>query len=124
MGKEDFVDGKSRYSRGDGRTSQDVFERNFAEAGLALPVIHKGWFAESEYRKRVSFAFFDGDTYQSILDSFRVVWPRMNEGGVIVVHDYGYHEWPGVAVAVREWCEPRGVKWVKGLSHTCRIVVP
>jgi O-methyltransferase len=49
---------------------------------------------------KIAFAFLDGDFYESIRDSLRLVGPRMSEGGVIVVHDYTNPALPGVRKAV------------------------
>jgi O-methyltransferase len=113
------------HPRGTAKTSREVFEQNFREAGLHLPVIHDGWFKDAEYPEPIAFAFFDGDFYSSIMDSFWAVWPRLSPGGIIVVHDYEYPQLPGVKRAVEDFLVgPRGVTWTKGRSHTCTVVKP
>ncbi|MDO4747443.1 MAG: TylF/MycF/NovP-related O-methyltransferase, partial [Candidatus Saccharibacteria bacterium] len=70
-------------------TKREVKER-FLRAGLPVPVIKKGWFAdltEVDLPEKIAFAFLDGDFYESIRDSLRLVVPRMADGGVLVVHD-------------------------------------
>ena len=62
--------------------------RRFRSAGLDPPYIHQGFFGDipdSEYPPSIAFAFFDGDFYSSIRDSFLKVWPKMASGGTIVV---------------------------------------
>ena len=86
-------------------TKREVKER-FLRAGLPVPVIKKGWFADlrdEDLPDKIAFAFLDGDFYESIRDSLRLVGPRMSEGGVIVVHDYSNPALPGVKKAVEEW---------------------
>ena len=86
-------------------TKREVKER-FLRAGLPVPVIKKGWFADlkaDDLPAKIAFAFLDGDFYESIRDSLRLVGPRMSEGGVIVVHDYSNPALPGVRKAVNEW---------------------
>lgn len=86
-------------------TKREVKER-FLRAGLPVPMIKKGWFSdltESDLPERIAFAFLDGDFYESIRDSLRLVGPRMSKGGVIVVHDYNNPALPGVKKAVDEW---------------------
>lgn len=86
-------------------TKREVKER-FLRAGLPVPVIKKSWFAdltENDLPERIAFAFLDGDFYESIRDSLRLVGPKMSEGGVIVVHDYTNPALPGVKKAVDEW---------------------
>lgn len=95
-------------------TKREVKER-FLRAGLPVPVIKKGWFSElgeEDVPERITFAFLDGDFYESIRDSLRLVGPRMSEGGVIVVHDYTNPALPGVRKAVEEWQGVNNVKTV------------
>lgn len=80
------------------------------QAGLRLPAIHAGWFGElpaSAYPEPICFAYFDGDLYQSIMDSFERVYPRVPPGGVICVHDYEYPRLPGVRRACDEYLAGR-----------------
>lgn len=85
-------------------TKREVKER-FLRAGLPVPVIKKGWFSElapSDLPKKIAFAFLDGDFYESIRDSLKLVLPCMVLGGVLVVHDYKNLALPGVKRAVDE----------------------
>ena len=86
-------------------TKREVKER-FLRAGLPVPVIKKAWFSElkgKDLPEEVALAFLDGDFYESIRDSLKLVESKMAEGGVIVVHDYQNPALPGVAKAVDEW---------------------
>ena len=86
-------------------TKREVKER-FLRAGLPVPVITKGWFSDltsDDLPPVISFSFLDGDFYESIRDSLLLVAPKMNEGGVMVVHDYNNPALPGVKKAVDEW---------------------
>ena len=86
-------------------TKREVKER-FLRAGLPVPVIKKAWFrnlTSEDVPERIAFAFLDGDFYESIRDSLKLVTPRMSEGGVLVVHDYTNPALPGVRKAVDEW---------------------
>lgn len=88
--------------KGDMRQEQSAFEQSFIDAKLRLPIIHKGWFAEipdEDYPDKISFAFFDGDFYSSILDSFCKVYDKMSHGGIILIHDYEGAQLPGVKKA-------------------------
>lgn len=91
-----------RHKRGDLKKEQSAFEKSFSDAGLALPVIHKGFFADipdNEYPDKICFAFFDGDLFSSILDSFDKVYRKMSSGGIIIIHDYEGADLPGVKKA-------------------------
>lgn len=84
------------------RTSQDIVERRFEECRLPYPLIHAGWFGElpeSAFPQQVAFAFFDGDLYQSIWDSFTRIYHRLSPGAIVCVHDYAVSNWPGTESA-------------------------
>lgn len=88
-------------------TKREVKER-FLRAGLPVPMIKKGWFGEltgEDVPSEIAFAFLDGDFYESIKDSLRLVGPRMVPDGVMVVHDYNNPALPGVRKAVDEWLD-------------------
>lgn len=100
-------------------TKREVVER-FKKAGLRVPRIRKGFFEEldssaesKDLPERISFAFLDGDLYQSIKTSLALVTPRMAEGGVILVHDYNNPQLPGVTKAVDEWAKTYGKTEIK-----------
>ena len=106
-----------------GVTKREVKER-FLRAGLPVPVIKKAWFSElkdDDLPKEIAFAFLDGDLYESIRDSLRLVGDRVVPGGVTLVHDYNNPALPGVARAVDEWM--RGRTWVKQEGVTESLVV-
>ena len=96
-------------------TKREVKER-FLRAGLPVPVIKKGWFEdlkEVDLPEKIAFAFLDGDFYESIRDSLKLVVPKMASGGVLVVHDYSNPALPGVRKAVDEWsADGRGFRVV------------
>lgn len=86
-------------------TKREVKER-FLRAGLLVPVIKKAWFSEltgKDLPEEVALAFLDGDFYESIRDSLKLVESKIAEGGIIAVHDYQNPALPGVAKAVEEW---------------------
>ena len=86
-------------------TKREVKER-FLRAGLPVPVMKKAWFSElleADLPEKIAFAFLDGDFYESIRDSLRLVGPKMADGAVMIVHDYNNPLLPGVRKAVDEW---------------------
>ena len=88
-----------------GVTKREVKER-FLRAGLPVPVIKKAWFKDltpEDLPGEIAFAFLDGDFYESIWDSLRLVGPKMNGEGILIVHDYTNPALPGVTKAVDEW---------------------
>ena len=86
--------------------SKKEFLRHFYAANLTPPIIHKGWFGEltgADVPPTIAFAFLDGDFYESILDSLKLVWPRMSPGGVVLIDDYGREALPGASRAVHDF---------------------
>ncbi|MDO4508068.1 MAG: TylF/MycF/NovP-related O-methyltransferase [Candidatus Saccharibacteria bacterium] len=86
-------------------TKREVKER-FLRAGLTVPMIKKAWFQDlgaEDLPEKIAFAFLDGDFYESIQDSLRLVEDKMVRGGTIIVHDYSNPALPGVRKAVDEW---------------------
>ena len=89
----------------------DLFINNFKKAGLRMPTIHKAWFSDltpEDVPENIMFAFFDGDFYESIADSFRVCEDKFSEGAVVVIDDYANEALPGAQRAVDDWCRRRG----------------
>ena len=88
-----------------GVTKREVKLR-FLKAGLPVPVIKKAWFRDltgDDLPEKIAFSFLDGDFYESIRDSLKLVVPKMVDGGVLVVHDYNNPALLGVKKAVDEW---------------------
>ena len=93
-------------------TKREVKER-FLRSGLPVPVMKKGWFADltpDDLPSEIALAFLDGDLYESIRDSLRLVGPKMTSGGVILAHDYANPALPGVAKAVDEWMQGKDLR--------------
>lgn len=86
-------------------TKREVVER-LRSAGFTSVRVKKGWFHElraEDLPDTIALAFLDGDFYQSIRDSLRLVWPRLAPRAVVVVDDYTNPALPGAARAVDEW---------------------
>lgn len=111
------------FKRGElGVTKREVKER-FLRAGLPVPVICKRWFnelTEEDLPKEIAFAFLDGDFYEAIRDSLKLVTPRMKKGGILVVHDYNNVALPGVKRAVDEWT--RGQRYCTEMAQSMIII--
>jgi hypothetical protein len=63
---------------------------NFAKEGLRFP-------------EMISFAHFDADTYDSTMSCLNFALFNAVVNAIIVLDDYGYHETPGVTLAVHEF---------------------
>ena len=91
----------------------------FLRAGLPVPIIKKAWFSDlvnDDLPERIAFAFLDGDLYESIKDSLKLVTDKMVSGGVVIVHDYNNPELPGVSKAVDEWISARKLEQKASLA--------
>lgn len=110
---EDESEAGKNFQQGVLAVSKKVVKARFLRTGLPVPVIKKAWFSDltdSDMPEKICFAFLDGDLYQSIKDSLRLVGNKMVAGGVIIVHDYNNPELPGVTKAVDEWLKDRGLQ--------------
>ena len=89
-------------------------ETLFKKMGLKLPKIKKAFFDNLDIiydiPEKISYAFLDGDLYQSIKTSLNLVSNKMSQGSVIIVHDYNNPELPGSARAVDEWLKSHQAK--------------
>lgn len=95
-----------QFKTGELAVSRKVFEMQFKKAGLRLPKIHKGWFSDlkdQDIPDKIGFAYLDGDYYESIRDSLRLMEDRLAPRAVIIVDDYANEALPGAARAVDEW---------------------
>lgn len=103
---EDASVAGDRFSEGELFVTKKEVVLRFKKAGLRVPRIRKGFFEElsdTDLPGAIAFAFLDGDLYQSIATSLKLVWPRLSEGAIVAVHDYNNPQLPGAARAVDEW---------------------
>lgn len=94
-----------QFQAGELAVSKKQFIHEFQRAGLRPPLIHKGWFKDltnADVPEQIAFAFLDGDFYESIRDSLKLMLPHMQPGGVIIIDDYAREALPGAAKAVHE----------------------
>jgi O-methyltransferase len=101
----DFVGGELNVSK-------KQFLEEFRRAGLRPPITHKAWFKDltaADLPDTIAFAFLDGDFYESILTSLRLVWPRLSQDGIIAIDDYQRETLPGVDRAVRDFFQNKPI---------------
>ena len=95
-----------QFRTGELAVTKKDFTVQFKKAGLRLPTIHKAWFHELTHidvPDGISCAFLDGDYYESIRNSLRLITPKLLSGAAIIVDDYTSEALPGAARAVDEW---------------------
>lgn len=103
---QDLSPAGEQFVAGELLATKSQLIRNFKQAHLPLPIIHKSWFsnlAASDMPPAICFAFLDGDFYSSIKDSLKVIWPKLQPGAVVIVDDYQTEALPGVQRAIKEW---------------------
>ena len=105
--REDFSVAGDQFKAGELFVSKREVVEKFKRAGLKVPIIRKAFFEdldpETDLPPTISFAFCDGDLYGSIKTSLRLVSPRLDQRGIIIVHDYNNPELPGSSRAVDEF---------------------
>ncbi len=71
--------------------------------GFGFYKLYKGWVPDrfNEVKDRdFIFVHIDVDLYDPILDSLNFFFPRLLDGGVILIDDYGFTQFPGARKAV------------------------
>ena len=87
-------------------------------------IVKKGWFPETaeDIDEKFCFVSIDADLYQPILEGLKFFYPRLNHGGVIMVHDFDNLEYTGARQAVKEFCDDNNIGYVC-LSDACGSAV-
>lgn len=104
--KVDFSEMGKEFEQGALTVTKREVKERFLKAELPVPVIKKGWFSDLkkvDLPEKIAFAFLDGDLYDSIKDSLRLIDDKVVSGGVVLVHDYTNLALPGVTKALDEW---------------------
>jgi len=108
-----------QFQAGELAVSKKEFIQQFKKAGLQTPVIHKGWFSDltsEDVPEKIAFAFLDGDFYESIRDSLKLVRPRLQKGSCLIIDDYAREALPGAAKAVHELIPAHNIQVVHNLG--------
>lgn len=95
-----------QFKAGELTISKKQLLHEFHKANIRPPVVHKAWFNElkpTDIPRQTAFAFLDGDFYESILDSLKLVWPVLSPHAIVTVDDFGREALPGAERAVREF---------------------
>jgi O-methyltransferase len=109
------------YKAGELKTSEGILRDNFKKYNLPVPEIHKGWFQDTlpnELPEKISFAYLDGDFYDSIIISLHYVYPKLSPGAICLIDDYcdpqinpkGWNRLPGVKKACDEFLKDKPEK--------------
>ena len=60
--------------------------------------------------ERFCLVSLDVDFYQTTLDGLRYFWPRLENGGYLLLHDWGSPKLPGVAAALADFEQENGIQ--------------
>jgi len=102
-----------QFKPGELSVSKKQFIKNIQKANVPIPIIKKAWFSEltdGDIPENICFAYLDGDYYQSIKDSLKLIESNMADKSTIVVDDYYNESLPGVRKAVDEWLAGKTIK--------------
>jgi O-methyltransferase len=118
---------KDNYHReGDLADTSEAAVRDLLGDGR-LVVIHPGPFEDTlaaASGHRFCFAHVDADLYSSVLLATDFIFPRLNDGGVIVYDDYGFRTCAGAKAAVDEYFATIATKPVYLTTGQCVAIKP
>jgi O-methyltransferase len=69
-------------------------------------IIRKGYFPQSIDPKddeKFCLVSIDTDLYMPTIEGLRYFYPRVSNGGYILIHDYNNNRWPGIKKAVNDY---------------------
>jgi len=113
LSDKDDQDSNARVNLSEKEIAQE--KQNFASTEMDLHQalkdfefykLYRGWIPEKFNEvedEQFIFVHIDVDLYQPILDSLEFFYPRMKKGGVIILDDYGYTQFPGAKTSVDEF---------------------
>jgi O-methyltransferase len=121
--QQDITPVGADFKAGELSVSKKQLFAEFQKARLRTPIIHKGWFkdlGDDDVPSQIAFAFLDGDFYESMIDSLRLVWPRMQPGGIICLDDYKRDALPGVERAARDFFQDKQI--LVSVAHNIGVI--
>lgn len=74
-------------------------------------VVRKGYFPQTakDIEDRFCFVNLDMDLYKPTIAGLNFFWGKMEQGGIILVHDYFSEVYEGVKSAVEEFCKEKSI---------------
>lgn len=88
-------------------TSLDLVRENVWDSFGACRYV-KGYFPDSigeeHIRARYAVVSLDCDLQEPMAAALDFFYPRLNQGGIMFIHDYGNSFWPGIRLAVGAFC--------------------
>jgi len=87
-------------------------------------IIKKGYFPETAEGLEETFVFvsLDADLYEPLYNGLKYFYPRLANGGYIMIHDYNNIEYTGAKEAVKQFSQETGIPYFP-LPDNCGSVV-
>ena len=85
-----------------------------------IGAVEKSLLLEKNLPKKISVLRLDTDWYASTKIELEILYPRLVQGGVLIIDDYGY--WQGAKKAVDEYFFHKK-KWLEVCDHSCRYLI-
>ena len=88
-------------------------------------MVCEGYFPQTAENIEDKFALvsLDADLYEPILSGLKYFYPKLAKGGYIFVHDFGGYRWPGVKMAVNEYCKQHNIPIVPILDRCLSVII-
>lgn len=115
------IDNKDKWEFNDSFFDKDLFTDTSLEiirekmTSVQNVIIKQGYFPQTanDVEDRFCFVNLDMDLYMPTLSGLEFFWDRMNEGGVILLHDYFHKGLQGVKQAVNDFENKRNITFNK-----------
>ena len=76
---------------------------------------------ENNLPTKISLLRLDTDFHDSIKKSLEILYPRLSNGGVLIIDDYGHFK--GAKVAVDNYFKDKKNIWMHRVDYTCRLII-
>ena len=81
--------------------------------------VEKTLIIEENLPSKISILRLDTDWYSSTKVELEILYPRLVQGGVLIIDDYGHFQ--GAKKAVDEFFNNK--KWLHVVDYTCRYII-
>jgi O-methyltransferase len=88
--------------------------------------VRKGWFPDSAVGledETFCFVSIDADLYQPIYEGLHWFYPRLANGGYIIVDDFNWSDYPGAKKAVYDFSREVGISYIPIPNTTGSVVI-